>query len=124
MAPLPAHAAAEEDTVLTITGHLIDRMESLDRDTDAATLIRRYYALLPASAAEQAHSLQERLAGLIPDYQVAYEAADTAELNNVLSDMTRLWAALRTLHAREFTSAAIAELSSAYNRLYPTLALD
>lgn len=113
----PAHAA-EETPLLTIGGNLIDAIDSLNAETDPASVIEAYYNELSSNDRKQAQSLQRDLARLIPDYEVAFAAADTAEVNSVLSNITYRWAVLRTFHAEHFTEAARGELFRAYNELY------
>jgi len=118
---MPWTAQGQDDVVLTITGDLIKRKESIER-LQAPQLIAGYYALLPQERRRRAVTLQQGLARLMPAYEVAWSAADTAELNNVVSDIATQWTRIRTLHAQEFTAAAVASLESAYASLYPLIA--
>lgn len=121
LATLASFAAAQDDVLLTISGDLIARDEAIDR-LPTAQLIASYYARLPGARRRQAVSLQQSLARLMPAYEVAFSAADTAELNNVTSDIAGQWARIRTLHAREFAAEAVASLERAYATLYPVIA--
>lgn len=117
--------AAEEDTlVLTITGDLIGKIEPPHRGAPASTVIDTYYSLLADGTQEQIASLRQALAARIPDYQVAYRAADTAELNEVADDISLHWAAIRSIHAAEFTTEVVEILRAAYAELYDILSLD
>lgn len=113
-----SEAAEEEAPLLTISGNLIDVIDSLSEESDPAAVIEAYYLELDSALREQANDLQRKLANLIPDYEIAFAAADTAEVNSVLSNIAYRWAVLRTFHAEHFTDAARAELFRAYNELY------
>lgn len=118
---LASFAAAQDDVVLTITGDRVALDEAIER-LPAPRLIAGYYALLPEARRRQAVTLQQDLARLMPAYEVAWSAADTAELNGVTSAIADQWARIRTLHAREFTQDVITSLGHAYATLYPVIA--
>lgn len=117
-------SAAQEAEVdqLLILGDRIDRLEQGIDGLSPRDLINRYYALLGSDQRRAALSLRKSLAKLSPRYRVAFNAGDTAELNNIVSDIGRVWARLRTLHAAEYTAAAIADLESAYGKQFSFLA--
>lgn len=115
-------AAEPEPPILRITGNLIDEIQELDQETDANKVIDAYYSRLDTDTKNEAYALRDDLAALVPDYEVAFNSADTAELNNVVSDFALVWAKIRTLHAREFTPAARRQLRHTYERLFPLLA--
>lgn len=110
--------AAEEIELLKINSNLIDAIDSLAGETDPASVVEAYYGELSSGDRKRAEILRRDLARLIPDYEVAFAAADTAEVNSVLSNIAYRWAVLRTFHAEHFTEAARAELFKAYNELY------
>ena len=110
--------AAEDTQLLTISGNLIDVPDSLDKEAAPASVIEQYYGELNSADRKQAMALQQELARLIPNYEIAFAAADTAEMNSVLSNIAYRWAVLRTFHAEHFTDAARADLFKAYNELY------
>lgn len=110
--------AAEDAQLLTITGNLIDVIKAIDDENDPADVIARYYDELDSEEQKEAVRLQKELSKLIPDYEIAFAAADTAEVNSVLSDITYRWAVLRTFHAEHFTTQAQQVLNKAYNELY------
>lgn len=117
-------AGAAEETVLLITGDRIPVLSPVDDSLPPGQRIDRYYVLLDDSLAAEATATLADLAGLVKNFDVAFAAADTAEVNNVISDIARRWAMLRTLHARYFSPAAIAELEGAYRALFPILDED
>lgn len=114
-APLPA---AEEETLLTITGNLIGKLDNLSADATAATVIGEYYALLPATAQQRLDSLRRDMERRAEDYLFAFRSGDTAEMNERLEDLSFYWASIRTIHAQEFTGEVIDQLNKAYGDLY------
>ncbi len=119
-----AQQGVEEETVLlTITGDLIGKLESLDEDAMPKSVIDSYYALLPVDLRNQLRTLQTNMARRSEDYQIAFRAGDTAEINEIVDELSFNWATIRTVHAQEFTEEAIADLVSAYAQIYPVIAL-
>ena len=114
-APLPA---AEEETLLTITGNLIGKLDNLSADATAATVTGEYYALLPATAQQRLDSLRRDMERRAEDYLFAFRSGDTAEMNERLEDLSFYWASIRTIHAQEFTGEVIDQLNKAYGDLY------
>lgn len=110
--------------MLRITGDQIPVLEDESEDSPPAPRIERYYSLLDRSPAAEASAALADLARLVGDFEVAFGAADTAEVNNVISDIARRWAMLRTLHARYYSPEAIADLEGAYRTLFPILDED
>lgn len=117
-------AADSEPTVLSITGNLIDKIATLDAQAAASQVIAAYYELLDEPRRSEAKQWQEQFTRRVPDYDVAFSAADTAELNNVLEDFAVIWAHIRTIHYQEFTPAARQQLRHAYEEIFPPLAPD
>ena len=56
------------------------------------------------------------------DYEVAFAAADTAEVNEIYADLSRSWAEIQLIHYEEYTDAAMGELQNAYAALYELIA--
>lgn len=110
--------AAEDTQLLSITGDLIDVLETVDEHTEPSVVIESYYRELSKSDQQQAAELKQDLISLIPNYEIAFAAADTAEMNSVLSKVAFRWAVLRTFHAEHFTDPARAALYSAYIEQY------
>jgi hypothetical protein len=113
-----AQQAEEETTLLTITGNLIDQLDSVDASDTADSVLDSYYALLPETTRAQLMQLRQNMDRRSVDYQVAFRSGDTAEMNETLDDLSFYWASVRTVHAQEFTEAAIAEITAAYYKLY------
>lgn len=116
--------AEPEPTLLTIEGHLISRIESLANTEDPALIIHTYYDLLPREQREDAEIHRERLASLLPAYRVAFTAADSAELAQVVSDIEAQWAAIQEIHARQFTREVQQILIAAYGEAYLFILAD
>jgi len=110
--------AAENTPLLIITDDRVGVLDEQNGDYDPALEITRYYELLGSSEKQEALNLRRELVDLIPDYDVAFAAADTAEINSVLSAIAYRWAVLRTFHAEHFTDAAREALFRAYTELY------
>lgn len=115
---LPAYGAEEELTLLTITGDLIGELESIQGIENPNVIITAYYAELSGEARAELVALRRRMDRRLEDYQVAYTAADTAEINETLDDLSFYWASMRTIHAQKFTEAAFQQLSAAYGELF------
>ena len=114
-------AAEEAVRLLTITGDLHGEIEGLDGASTPGILIARYYGLLEPQRRMRAETLQRSLAALAVDYRVAFAAADTAELNEVVDELMQQWFAIRTLHRQQFQAAVADQIYGAYLKLYPFL---
>lgn len=117
----PAITAENEITLLTIEGDLIGKIDNLDQSGGPSTIIAAYYELLPADIRNQALRLRTDLTQLVPDYEVAYNAADSAEITEIRSDVFVLWAQIQTLHAQFYSSEAAEILRGAYRLVYPVI---
>ncbi len=117
--PAPSTFAAEEElTLLTITGGLIDNLDSIPDSEDPDAVIVAYYSELEENSRAGLIALRRRMDRRLEDYQVAFTAADTAEINEILDDLSFYWASMRTIHTRKFTEGAIQQLAAAYGELY------
>lgn len=117
-------AAEPEPILLTIEGHLISRIESLANTEDPALIIHTYYDLLPREQREALEIHGKILASLLPAYRVAFTAADSAELAQVVSDIEAQWAAIQEIHARQFTREVQQILIAAYGEAYLSILAD
>lgn len=118
VAAATALAAEETLTLLTIEGNLIGKIDSLANEQDANTVISTYYEQLSPAALLEIEMLRRQLAKLVPDYDVAFTAADSAEITEVKSDINTSWSAIRTIHTREFTPEVVEILNEAYRNVY------
>lgn len=105
---------AAEEVLLTIDSDLIDRVELLDADSDSDLVISTYYELLPDDAREDIEDRRTRLERLQPDYNVAYLAADSAEMAEVREDMDAQWLIIQSIHRYFFTTQVVEILNQAY----------
>lgn len=121
---IPARSAAAELTLLTIEGHLIGKIETLDAKTDSALLIQTYYAQLTPEIRQEAEALHAQIIDLIPHYEVAFLAADSAEITEVKFDIDVAWAGVRTIHSLYFTHEVAELLNTAYDSAFSTLDLN
>jgi len=117
-------AAEPEPILLTIEGHLIGRIESLMDSGDPSRIIHSYYELLPQEQRDAVEIHRERLASLLPAYRVAFTAADSAELAQVVSDIETQWAAILRIHAQQFTREVQQTLVAAYGEVYSLIFAD
>ena len=81
------YAADSEVIFLTIEGNLLERIERISEDSDPETIIASYYDLLPVPVSREIKNRQQDLEKLLPDYEVAYLAADSAEMAEVRSEI-------------------------------------
>lgn len=105
---------AAEEVLLTIDGNLIERIELLDQESDADAIITSYYDLLPADTKTDIEVRRRRLQRLQPDYEVAFLAADSAEMAEVREDIDEQWAIIQSIHRYYFTSQVVEILNQAY----------
>ena len=103
-----------EEVLLTIEGNLIDRIELVDEGSDADLVITIYYDLLPDDARANIEILRGRLERLQPDYEVAYLAADSAEMTEVRDQIDDQWAVIQVIHLYYFTAQVVDILNQAY----------
>ena len=125
---IPASAAEDEQTLLTLEG---DRISALPEKPDIqgsainpAQTIQAYYALLQADVRQDLETVQNALLALIPDYDVAFAAADSAEITEVKSDLDVIWADIRTIHRKYFTAEVARLLDTAYDSAFATSAVQ
>lgn len=118
LAAAPVLAAEDTLTLLTIEGNLIGKMDSLENEEDANTVISAYYEQLPPAVLTEIELLRRQLEKLVPDYDVAFTAADSAEITEVKSDINVSWSAIRAIHAHEFTQEVVDILNEAYKNVY------
>ena len=109
-----ASVYSAEEVLLTIEGNLIDRIELVDEGSDADLVITIYYDLLPDDARANIEILRGRLERLQPDYEVAYLAADSAEMTEVRDQIDDQWAVIQAILLYYFTAQVVDILNQAY----------
>ena len=117
--PAFAQGADEETLVLRIGGNKVDVLENVPSPKTHQAIITAYYTQIPEASRAELAELWQQMKRRTEDYQVAFRSGDTAELNETLDDLGLYWATIRTVHAREFTEAAIAAIESAYAGIFP-----
>ncbi len=113
-----AQDQTEDDTTLLIMSSLIGEID-LPADTTARETINAYYELLSATTDSELSTTLTNLNRRTEDYQVAFRSGDTAELNEIVDELVLYWAAIRSVHIREFAPEVVALLESAYAEIYP-----
>ena len=114
--------AAEKDVILlSIEGNLLGRIELPSEDSDPQTIITSYYDILPFSANIEITDSQSALEQFLPDYKVAYLAADSAEMAELRYKIDSKWAKISGLHFQFFTSEVISILNTAYGAKFGDL---
>ena len=108
------YAADSEVIFLTIEGNLLERIERISEDSDPETIIASYYDLLPVPVSREIKNRQQDLEKLLPDYEVAYLAADSAEMAEVRSEINAKWARILVLHSEFFNAEVMRILNTAY----------
>ena len=108
------YAADNEVIFLRVGDNLLERIELISEDSDPETIIASYYNLLPISANQELTNRQQDLEKLLPDYEVAYLAADSAEMAEVRSEMDLKWAKILVLHFEFFNAEVMRILNTAY----------
>ena len=108
------YAADSEVIFLTIEGNLLERVELISEDSDPETIIASYYDLLSVPISHEIKNRQRDLEKLLPDYEVAYLAADSAEMAEVRSEIDLKWARILVLHSEFFSAEVMHILNTAY----------
>ena len=121
---LTAYGAENDIQLLTIEGDLIGLSETFDSTAgdrqDAVGLVHEYHRLLPEGLRADVESLHQQMLKLIPDFEVAYAAADSAEITHIMSEIDSRWASIQEVHRQTYTFAVVSLLYEAYQLLLPT----
>lgn len=116
--------AEDEITLLTFDDNLIGAIENMGADIDSAqqapVLIDAYHQLLTKEVQAEVSLLHEELVKLIPGFEVAYTAADSAEIAHIMSEMDLRLAAMRVIHIQHYTQEVVEQLTEAYRSILPT----
>lgn len=115
--------AAEVDSLLSISGDRIDYVAA-PATQSPAQVIAGYYGQLAETTRQRLKEHRTELERLLSDYTFAMNAADTAEMNSILSKVTTEWVHILRVHNNEFTDSARAHLRQLYGRVYPALAAN
>ena len=113
----------DDEVLLTITGDRIDLLVEGEASGNAEELVMRYYELLPADSQDQLLTLRRRMDRRMEDYEVAFAAGDTAEINEIVLDISAYWVRVQQIHFEQFTAAAMAQLADAYAEIFPLITI-
>ena len=120
---LDAYGAENDIQLLTIEGNLIRLSETFDSTIvdrqDAVRLVHEYHRLLPEDLRTDVESLHQQILKLLPDFEVAYAAADSAEITHVMSEIDSRWASIQVVHRQTYALAVVSLLNEAYQLLLP-----
>ena len=120
---LDAYGEENDIQLLTIEGNLIRLSETFDSTIvdrqDAVRLVHEYHRLLPEDLRTDVESLHQQILKLLPDFEVAYAAADSAEITHVMSEIDSRWASIQGVHRQTYTLAVVSLLNEAYQLLLP-----
>ena len=114
-------AADSEKTLLTIEGNLIDRVELINKNSPPDVIISAYYNLLSDFVRKDISVRQILLENLLPNYEVAYLAADSAEMAEVRDKINIEWGKIHTIHMQFFNAEIVDILNNAYVKKFKGL---
>ena len=117
----PMLAADSEKTLLTIEGNLIDRVELINKNSPPNVIISAYYNLLSDFVRKDISVRQILLENLLPNYEVAYLAADSAEMAEVRDKINIEWGKIHTIHMQFFNAEIVDILNNAYVKKFKGL---
>ena len=83
-------------------------------------LIGTYHQLLDIEVRSEVEALHRQIMNFIPGFEVAYTAADSAEIAHIMSEIDLRLATLQNVHAQNYTQDVVELLSEAYQLILPT----
>ena len=107
-------AEAGDDTVLTVKGNLINRVALASKESSPDFIITTYYDLLADVVKDEIVARRLMLENLLPNYEVAYLAADSAEMAEVRDKIDLRWARIQAIHIQFFNAEVVNVLNTAY----------
>lgn len=108
--------AEEEFTLLLLEANLIAEIDNQQKNANPKQIISSYYGLLEKGVAARINVHRQKLISLTPRYEVAYKAADSAELAELMDEISFHWQTIKGIHSRHFTSSVQVLLSNAYDQ--------
>ncbi|MFT6092319.1 MAG: hypothetical protein ACJA2Q_000202 [Pseudohongiellaceae bacterium] len=109
-------AAEEEFTIFVLDANLIAEINGLQADDDPEQLINSYYSLLDKDVMAKIDLHRAQLFSLAPRYEIAYKAADSPELSELMDKISFHWGVIKSMHAQQFVSSVQKLLSDAYDQ--------
>ena len=113
---MTASSAEEEFSLLILEANLIAEIEGQQAGLSPGEIINSYYSLLDEVAAATVNLHRRELNSLNPRYEVAYKAADSAELAELMDEISFHWGAIKSMHSKHFIRNVQTLLSTAYDR--------
>ena len=107
-------AEAGDDNVLTVKGNLINRVALASKEQSPDFIITTYYDLLADVVKDEIVARRLMLENLLPNYEVAYLAADSAEMAEVRDKIDLRWARIQSIHIQFFNAEVVNVLNTAY----------
>lgn len=123
MALVSAQGAEDEIVLLNLDDKRIGQIEPIaDNIVDAKQamrLIGAYHQLLDIEVRTEVEALHRQIINFIPGFEVAYTAADSAEIAHIMSEIDLRLATLQNVHANNYTQDVVDLLSEAYQLILP-----
>ena len=111
-----AFSAEEEFTIFTLEANLIAEIKGLQADDNPDQIINSYYDLLDKDAMVRLNLHRAQLISLTPRYEIAYKAADSPELSELMDKISFHWGVIQSMHAQQFVRSVQKLLSDAYDQ--------
>ena len=111
-----AFSAEEEFTNFILEANLIAEIKGLQADDNPEQIINSYYSLLDKNAMARLNLHRAQLISLTPRYEIAYKAADSAELSELMDKISFHWGGIQSIHAQRFVRSVQKILSDAYDQ--------
>lgn len=115
--PVIAFSAEEQFELLLLESNLIAEIEGLQENANPENTINSYYQLLDTDVLTRANFHRAELVSLAPRYEVAYKAADSAELAELMDKISFHWGSIKDIHAQYFIRNVQELLSNAYDQM-------
>jgi hypothetical protein len=110
-------SAEEEFTILVLEANLIGEIKGLQADDNPERIMNSYYSLLDKDAMARIGFHRARLVSLTPRYEIAYKAADSPELSELMDKISFHWGVIKSMHAQHFVRNVQKLLSNAYDQM-------
>ncbi len=111
-----AFSAEEEFTIFILEANLIAEIKGLQADDNPEKIINSYYGLLDKDAMARLNLHRAQLISLTPRYEIAYKAADSPELSELMDKISFHWGVIKSMHAQHFARNVQKLLSNAYDQ--------
>jgi hypothetical protein len=109
-------SAEEEFTIFVLEANLIGEIKGLQADDNPEQVIKSYYSLLDKDSMARIDLHRAQLFSLAPRYEIAYKAADSPELSELMDKISFHWGVIKSMHAQHFARNVQKLLSNAYDQ--------